>query len=102
MSFSIGDYEFQGLFNTMEKIKNNAGVFAVICGESNEYIVIDIGEADDVKKEIEFKSKQNTWKEFCKAKLFFACHYTNNKDIKDRKKIEDEIRQEYLPLLGTK
>ena len=86
----------------MDQVKNNAGVFAVICGESNDYIIIDIGQADDLKKEIEIRSRKNTWEEFCKANLYFACHYTNNKDIKDRKKIENEIRLEYLPLLGTK
>lgn len=102
MGFSLGSYEFQGLFNTIEQIKNKAGVFAVICGENNEYIIIDIGQADDVKIELEIRSKKNSWIEFCKAKIFFACHYTENQELKDREKIENEIRQEYLPLLGNK
>ena len=64
LSFSISNYEFQGLFNNIKHIENSAGVFAVICKKNNEYIIIYIGQADDIKTEIENREHKNLWKEF--------------------------------------
>jgi hypothetical protein len=75
---------------------NNPGVFAVIVAKDEKGILIDIGEASDVRVQVENHRSQGRWNKLASAgTLCFAALYTPGLDQADRSSIEQGIRSQY-------
>lgn len=95
MSISIGEYEFEGPYKSIENLKNNSGVYAIICKVGEEYYLIDVGESKEVKYRVENHDRAECWQKNCTSELMVAVLYTPNKQKHGRMEIEQKIRNEY-------
>ena len=95
MSISVGDYVFEGPYNSTENLKNNSGVYVIVCKRWEEYYLIDVGESKEVKNRIENHDRVECWKKNCDSELMVAVLYTPNKQKHGRMEIEQEIRNIY-------
>jgi hypothetical protein len=96
MSIMIANYEFEGPFHSLDKIKNQSGVFGVILQTQNELFLLDAGESEKVKSKIESHERKNIWEKYSsQGKLLYTTCYVEADDDKDRKKILNEINKIY-------
>lgn len=100
MSFPIGNYEFEGPFESADELEDQAGIYAVMCERDDRIRLLDVGESAQVKTCIEGHEREPSWKKRCRGTLFFAVYYTLNAQEGERMGIEQEIREEFNPPCG--
>jgi len=89
----IDEYEFEGLYASTDGLKNEAGIYIVVCSEGNKFRVIDVGESDEVKNRIGTHERKDCWKRNCSTEnIKFGVFYTPNLTEEKRREIEKEIR----------
>jgi len=100
MTISIGNYTFQGPFNSTNPLEDRSGVYAIHCLREGKYHLIDIGESHEVKNRVENHDRISCWKRECSGRLVYSVYYTPNLQQSGRMKIEQEIRDKYNPPCG--
>ena len=98
MSITFSGYKFEGPFQNKSSLKNESGVYAILCPTANSrYRVTDVGESEDVRDRVENHDRESCWKDDCNS-VHYAGHYVSGAD--KRREIEQEIRKDYNPPCG--
>ena len=88
-------YTFEGPYDNTNSLKDNSGVYIIVCYDGTDYTPIDVGESAEVKNRIETHDRVDCWKKNCKYKLMVGVLYTPNKQQTGRKEVEQDIRCNY-------
>lgn len=102
MSIKIGKYKFEGPYSSDDSLDDSSGVYAILCNNSDSYKVIDVGESSEVRTRVKTHDRRNCWERNCFYTIMYAVYYTPHKKQSGRKKIEQEIREEYDPPCGDR
>lgn len=90
---TIDGYEFEDFYSSTDKLRNQSGVYVVICDKPDSYKIVDVGESSEIKDRIENHDRKDCWKDNCKVgTIKFAVHYTPGKTQEQRREIESKIR----------
>jgi hypothetical protein len=100
MSITVGRYTFEGAYTSTDKLEDKSGVYAIHCYSEGKYYLVDVGESATVKSRVEKHDRVDCWNRNCKDTLTYSVYYTPNLQQEGRKKIEQEIRDEYDPPCG--
>jgi len=97
MSIKLGKYSFTGPVASIDKLKDRAGVFAIVCKVDNEYFLIDVGESSKLRTRIENHDKKDCWIKNCFGQIIIYVRYTTF--LKQHKRIimEQELRDLFHP-----
>lgn len=87
---NIGNYTFEGPYGDTTYLKNQSGVYAILCSNNGEYHVVDLGESETIKSRVENHDRKSCWDRNCNGNLTVAVLYTP-----DRQLIEQIIRKIY-------
>jgi hypothetical protein len=97
MSICLGNYSFSGPVESIDKIKNLPGIYAIVCIVEGEYFLIDVGESSKLRTKIENHCKTECWTKNCKGQLAIFIHYTVLLKQRERIFIEQELRELFHP-----
>ena len=100
MEAIILNRKFQGPFNTLDKIKNRAGIYLVVCDAfgMTPVRVLEAGNTENIKQTLRTEKK----KEFIKSNsnelsLKFLVYYSD--DNSARAKLKREIEKQLHPVM---
>lgn len=99
---NIGSYQFNGPFDNTSFLIDASGVYVILCVTANSTTVVDIGESHAVKNRVENHDRADCWKKHCSGSLRVAVYYTPYLQQAGRKKVEQELRQQYAPVCGDR
>ncbi len=103
MSIQIGTYHFDGPFSSPGRIADRAGVYAVLDRHaSGKSYVLDVGESATVRTRLETHDRADCWRRNAQGTIQYAVLYTPGSNQSKRKRIEDELRQQYSPTCGVR
>jgi hypothetical protein len=103
MSVSVGRYRFEGPFTDTRYLRNEQGVYTVLCYPLvGQPTVVDVGESEDVRSRIENHDRQGCWRRNCSATLGVAVLYTPGSRADQRRAVEHELRQQFQPACGER
>jgi hypothetical protein len=97
MSIKLGKYLFTGPFESIDKIKDRSGVYAIVDEVDNEYFLMDVGESIKLRTRIENHYKNASWLKYCNGKLTIYACYTPFLNQQGRIRIEKELRELFHP-----
>lgn len=97
----LGKYSFTGPIESIDKIKDRSGVFAIVCKVDTEYFLIDVVESSKLRTKIGDQGKKDCWIKSCNGKLLIFVHYTTFLKHESRILIEQEIRDLFHPPCKT-
>jgi len=98
MAIKFGNYSFEGPFPSTKMLYDKPAVYAIMCKdirEESRFYLIDIGESDKPKTEIELSDKKITWVKKCQGTgtLCTAIYYAEKMTKQERLKVVNEIRK---------
>jgi hypothetical protein len=104
MTIEISGYEFSGPFSDTSSLEDRSGVYAILTPTGNsKYKVVDVGESATVKTRVENHDRNPCWQRNAnKGGIQCAAHYTPGLHQAGRRKIEQEIRDQYKPPCGDR
>jgi hypothetical protein len=91
MSILIGKYEFDGPFNSVADLEEKPGIFAVLHCDGEDYELIHVAEADNVKERLEIS--QSTYTSYVGSVLIAACYAPLSRSRERRVMVEDILRE---------
>lgn len=97
MSIKLGKYSFTGPIASIDKLKERAGVFAIVCKVDTEYFLIDVGESSKLRTRIENHDKKDCWSKNCNGQVIIYVHYTAFLNQQRRIIIEKQLRDLFHP-----
>jgi hypothetical protein len=97
MSIKLGKYSFTGPFESIDKIKDRTGVFAVVCKVDTEYFLFDVGESLKLRTRIENQYEKECWIKKSNLQMTIYIHYTPFLNQIGRMRIEQEIKELFHP-----
>ena len=100
MTIKIGNHTFNGLYHSTDSIEDKSGVYTIICKQGDKTYVTDVGESATPKSRLDTHDRKDCWKRKCQGTLTYAVKYTPNLQQEGRKKIEQEIREQFDPPCG--
>lgn len=89
------EYTFEGPYSNTSSLKDNSGVYLIVCDDGKTYNPIDVGESAKVKTRVENHDRATCWERNCNHTLKVAVLYTPNKQQSGRMEIEQDIRCNY-------
>lgn len=92
---SVGKYTFEGPFPHHSQLREQAGIYAVLCEANGKLYPMDVGQSSDVRASVEGADRRDCWKESCAGNLMVAAYYTPLLTASDRKEIEADLRESY-------
>jgi hypothetical protein len=95
MAITIGGYNFEGPFTSLDDSRDDSGVFAVVCDREGKKYLLDIGESATVREDIKNHKRMQSWIRDCPETLLYAVHYTPRLQQSGRVVIEGNIRTQY-------
>lgn len=96
MSIKIANYEFDGPYQSLDKIKNQPGLYAIILQTEKNNFLLDLGESENIKSKIESHERKNLWEKYAtQGNLVYSTCYVEDDNKKEREKIIDEINKVY-------
>jgi hypothetical protein len=95
LSIKIGSYEFEGPYFSIEQLKDQPGVYAILCPEEGRFSIIDVSEASNVKSMAMSSGKTRCWQNNSRGTFLFSAYYTPT--LHARAEIERAIREQYNP-----
>ncbi len=97
MSIKLGKYSFNGPILSIDKLKERAGIYAIVCKIDNEYFLIDVGESSKLRTRIENHDKKDCWIKNCNGQVIIYVHYTTFLNQQSRISIEQGLRDLFHP-----
>lgn len=94
MAISIGNYEFVGPFVSAAQLEEKQGLYAVLHCENEEYELIHLAQADNVRERIELS--ESAYGSLTGAVVLVAC-YTPGSGTRERNRTRmvAEIQSEF-------
>lgn len=103
MTVNIGRYSFEGPYRSTSSLEDRSGVYAILCNRREDYSLLDVGETHEVGSRVDRHDRADCWRRYCeKGTIVYAVYYTPNLHQTGRKKIEQEIREQYLVDCGER
>lgn len=100
MSFIENGYVFQGPYLSPSELPTYSGVYLVTYKIGSQDIVLDIGQAENIRERIETHDRKACWNNIRKGPLYY--YATNVQSDLLRGMLEHSLRQKYNPLCGEK
>ena len=99
MSFRIGDRKFKGRYalHETDEIEDWPGLYAILCQRGKRHYLVDVGESDNVKSEVENSDRKPLWYQNCSGTLVATVYYTLDTEQPERARIERKIRNRHRP-----
>jgi hypothetical protein len=95
MTIKINDLKFDGPIQSTDKLKDDPGIYAILCEIKNKFYLLDVGESETVKTKIESHDRKDCWKKQFQGDVLYAVLYIPDKDQAERNSIEKHIRNQY-------
>jgi len=92
MSFKKWDHEFDGAFTNPNSLKPAAGVYVIWCDPGKYWIVLDVGESENVVERIKNHDRADCWRRNCSGNIYYSATYIS--DQTDRIDLEYRIRSQ--------
>ena len=99
MSFKIADYSFMGAYpiDGTDDIKDWPGLYAVLCRRNNKHFLVDVGETNSLRSELEESNRREMWEQNCSGDLVVVVKYTMEMHQTERSRMEHKIRRRHNP-----
>jgi len=99
MGFKVGGYSFTGCYPVDEtgEIKEWPGLYAILCRRGNRHYLVDVGESDNLKSELQENGRRKMWEKNCSGDLVVAVKYTMEIHQTERTRMERKIRRRHNP-----
>jgi len=101
MAIQIGNYQFEGPYNSTDHLQDRSGVYAILDAQQSQTLVVDIGESSGVKSRVENHDRKDCWQRNYRGKLQVAVLYTPQQQQQGRKLIEQQLRNQFNPSCGV-
>ena len=101
MCIKIGNYNFEGPFDSIYGLENKPGVYAILGWNPVDKVweVVDIGRSRDVESRVRTHDREDCWEEQGYTTLSCAAFYC---DAITRHVIEKELRDIFEPPCGER
>jgi hypothetical protein len=102
MSFKVGGYSFTGRFamDEINEIKDLPGLYAILCRRGKRHYLVDVGESNELRSELEKNGKKELWDQHCSGTLVVSIYYTDGLERSDRVEMERKIKRRHNPPCG--
>jgi hypothetical protein len=99
MSFKVGGHSFTGRYpvDETDEVKDWPGLYAVLCRRGNRHYLVDVGESNNLKLELERNGRRELWSQHCSGTLVVSVYYTLDMEHSERARIERKIRIRHNP-----
>lgn len=97
MSILIGKLEFEGPYVEQENIREEPGLFGIICEVDGEMELIELDETDCLRHCLtadEYVNNIHFYNETCRGRLSAAVHYTTDLTSKERRELVNGLMSE--------
>ena len=102
MNFDRWGYEFDGAYESPDSLQARSGVYVIWCRNGDNWTVLDVGEAADVKDRIMTHDRADCWSRKCSGTIYYSATYTPDLQQVGRMEIEQRIRLLADPLCGER
>ncbi len=102
MAFEYLGYQFDGAYTSPDSLESGPGVYVIWCRRDQNWAVLDVGEADDVKERVKNHDRADCWKQNCVGIIYYSATYTPSLNQSQRNEIEQKIRDKANPLCGKR
>lgn len=102
MAITVGNYSFEGPYTDTSNLRDNSGIYAIHCNRNGGYYLVDIGESATVKSRVENHDRADCWERNCTVALTVSVLYTPNQQQAGRRRIEQELRNQFNPPCGER
>ena len=101
MTIRIGRYVFNGPYLSTNSLEDRSGVYVIECKRNDKYYAVDAGESHAVRSRVENHDRKDCWRRNCRTGILaYAVYYTPHLQQAGRRRIEQEIRDQYHPPCG--
>jgi hypothetical protein len=100
LPLNIYGYDFEGPYSSPDQLPEYAGVYTVWCYKLSSRLLIDAGQAENVKERLEYHDRKNCWEKYCSGLIYFCVAEVPDELL--RGLLENKLRQGYRPLCGEK
>lgn len=102
MSIAVGSYTFEGPYTHLASLRDQPGIYAILCQRNGQYLVVDVGQTQAVRQRIETHDRKSCWSRNCgSGVLAAAVLYTPGLSEDARRRIEEGIREQFAPCCGV-
>tara|TARA_R110002110_G_scaffold62939_4_gene175260 strand:+ start:461 stop:766 length:306 start_codon:yes stop_codon:yes gene_type:complete len=101
MSITIGNYNFEGPYDSAAQLQNRSGVYAILgrSGSADQWKMVDIGESSGVSERVNNHDRAPCWKGRGYRHLSAAAYYCAERE---RMAVERVLRTQYNPPCGDR
>ena len=92
MTILIGNYEFDGPYNSVVALKEKPGLYAVLHYEGEEYELVHVAQADNIRERIEFLQPESS---HTAGSVLLAACYTPKSGSRERSAMVADIQKEF-------
>ncbi len=97
MAIKLGKHSFIGPIESIDRLRDRSGVYAIVCKVGSEYFLIDVGESSKLRTRIENHGNKDCCIKNCNGQLTIYVHYTPFLKQQGRLLIEQELRELFHP-----
>jgi hypothetical protein len=90
----IGNYEFEGPYQTTERVPEAEGLLAVITSDGRQNYLIDVIHTPDILASISDSPRRSCWDQYNKGILLYAFLRSDDLEAETYQSIERDIRTE--------
>lgn len=90
MVFSLGGYDFDGPFTSVEYLQDIPGIFIISYQSKHSWSILEIGQSENVAEY--FRQLDCCRSDYSPGTIYFSAHYMPNSNAGDRIMIEQDIR----------
>ena len=98
MAIMIGAFEFEGPFSDAANLKDEPGLYAILCENRGEMELVELDEAGCLKHCLdadEYTSNFRFWQETSNSNLLAAVHYTPHLSREQRRSMKMRLLEEF-------
>ncbi|MBX9722879.1 MAG: hypothetical protein K2X81_15870 [Candidatus Obscuribacterales bacterium] len=98
MGIVIGPIEFEGPYMDAVNLKEEAGLYAILCENKGEFELVELDESSSVKNCFdidEYTSNMRFWQETSHSNLLAVVHYTPDLSIDQRRDMKKQLLEEF-------
>lgn len=92
MSILIGNYEFDGPYDSIREFKDESGLYAVLHCDGAKYELIYLAESNNLKESIEMSPSAENLPD---GSTLIATYYTEPLSDRERREMVDEILKKF-------
>lgn len=98
MAIVIGPLEFEGPYTDSSELREEPGLYALLCESKGEFELIELEEASSLKHCLEaeeYTSNKRFWQEMSQSCLQAAVHYTPELSREQRQAMKVRLMMEF-------